>query len=177
MVSTTVTALTIAVLAEVFVVAGIGLSVVKPEYRIWPPEEMNWRFWYYWGGSAVVFAALVVVGYETAESFVLRHVIWDAVGGLLTLTGLAFAGWAGYVFRVSESFGIEGELHTEGPYKYTRNPQYVGMYVSIVGVMLVVNSLALIVGFIPVFVWIYLLPLAEEPWLEEEFGEEYEEYT
>lgn len=38
------------------------------------------------------------------------------------------------------------------------------------------NSSYLVVGTLPVFVWIALLPVAEEPWLEEQFGDAYEVY-
>ncbi|MFB6085026.1 MAG: isoprenylcysteine carboxylmethyltransferase family protein [Halorientalis sp.] len=169
-------ALTVALLVEGLVIAGIVLSIVSPRHRIWPPGEVSWRFWYYWGGSTITFAALVVVGYETAGQFVFDGLAWDLVGWFLVGVGGLFAAWAGYTFRTAESFGIEGRLHTEGPYALSRNPQYVGMAVVIVGVLLLVNSAWLVVGMLPVFPWLSLLPFAEEPWLRERFGEEYEAY-
>jgi len=120
-------ALTVALLSEAAVIAGIVISIVHPEYRIWPPGDVSWKFWYYWGGSLVTFGALATVGYYDAGSFLLAGHVWDWLGGLLVLSGFAFAGWAGYTFRMRESFGLEGDLYTGGPYQYSRNPQYVGM--------------------------------------------------
>lgn len=166
----------IALLTELAVVAALVVSVVRPEHRVWPPGDVSWRFWFYWGASTVAFVALTYVGYRTAGTFLFRGRNWDLLGGALAVAGLAVAGWAGYTFRMAESFGLEGELHTDGPYHYTRNPQYVGMYATLAGVVLVVNSRLLLVGLLPVAVWMYLLPLAEEPWLREQFGSEYERY-
>lgn len=134
------------------------------------------KFWYYWGGSAVAVGALAVVGYLDAGSFVFTGGIWNWTGGALVAGGLAFAGWSGYTFRMRESFGLEGELYTGGPYRYSRNPQYVGMVGILTGTALIVNARLLYIGFFPMFVWIWLLPRAEEPWLHERFGETYEDY-
>lgn len=169
-------ALAVAVLVELAVIAGIVVSIVWPEHRIWPPGSVSWKFWYYWGGSMIVFGALTVVGIRDAGSFIFTAVGWDIVGGILAVAGFTFAGWAGYTFRMRESFGLEGDLYTDGPYQYTRNPQYVGMFAVLAGILFVVNSLLLIVGMLPVFVWMALLPFAEEPWLREQFDEEYEAY-
>lgn len=169
-------ALASALLVEGAVVAGIVVSIVFPDHRIWPPGGVSWKFWYYWGGSAVAVAALAVVGYLDAGSFVFAAEVWDWIGGVLVAGGLAFAGWSGYTFRMRESFGLEGELYTGGPYQYSRNPQYVGMFGVLTGSWLIVNATLLSVGFLPMVVWIWLLPRAEEPWLYERFGETYEEY-
>lgn len=169
-------ALAVAVLVEFAVIVAISVSIVWPDYRIWPPSSVSWKFWYYWGGSTIVFGALTVVGIYDAGSFIFTTAIWDVIGGILLIAGLAFAGWAGYTFRMRESFGLDGELYTSGPYQYSRNPQYVGMFATLVGILLIVNSVLLIVGMSPVFVWMALLPFAEEPWLREQFGKEYEAY-
>lgn len=169
-------ALTIAILAEGAVISGIVVSIVSPEYRLWPPGDVSWRFWYYWVGSTITFAALALVGYLDAGSFVLTSWIWDWIGGGFVVTGTAFAGWSGYLFRLQESFGLEGELYTGGPYRYSRNPQYVGLFGDFIGIALIVNSKLLIIGLSPILVWLWLLPRAEEPWLRDRFDEEYEEY-
>ncbi|MFB6202720.1 MAG: isoprenylcysteine carboxylmethyltransferase family protein [Halorhabdus sp.] len=169
-------ALTVAVVVELAVIAAIAVSIVWPEHRVWPPGSVSWKFWYYWGGSTVVFAALTVVAVRDAGSFVLTGITWDVAGGILAVAGFAFAGWAGYTFRMRESFGLEGGLYTDGPYQYSRNPQYVGMVAVLLGVLLIVNSLFLIVGMLPVFIWTTLLPFAEEPWLRDQFGDDYTEY-
>jgi protein-S-isoprenylcysteine O-methyltransferase Ste14 len=67
-------------------------------------------------------------------------------------------------------------LITTGPYKYSRNPQYVGMVLFFAGSMLFFNSLyTSITGLIGI-IWFLLLPFIEEPWLEEQIKEEYYKY-
>ncbi|WP_185715493.1 methyltransferase family protein [Halocatena pleomorpha] len=174
--STALGALTIAVLLEGSVILGLLVSILSEDRRFWPPGNVSWKFWYYWGGSAITFAALAVVGYLDAGSFVFTTRLWDWIGTVLLVLGTGFAGWSGYLFRTRESFGLAGELHTGGPYRYSRNPQYVGMVGIFTGIALIVNATLLFVGFLPVFVWLWLLPRAEEPWLRDQFGEEYEAY-
>ncbi len=75
-----------------------------------------------------------------------------------------------------ESSGREGELRTDGIYKYTRNPQSVGFATFIVGTLLAVNSKELAAhGLLTPLIYL-LFPFAEEPWLREQYGDEYERY-
>jgi protein-S-isoprenylcysteine O-methyltransferase Ste14 len=72
--------------------------------------------------------------------------------------------------------GVTGELHTDGAYAYSRNPQYVGMIIGISGFALVVNSLFVSVLAVVHIGWVLLLPRAEEPHLQAEYGREYDAY-
>ena len=64
-----------------------------------------------------------------------------------------------------------------GPYRYVRNPMYVGAFFVILGFGFFVNSLAVLIFGLPwlllahIFVLIY-----EEPVLRKRFGAEYDEY-
>lgn len=90
--------------------------------------------------------------------------------------GLAITILAILELGVSETEGLEGELETDGLYQYSRNPQYVGDIVSVVGWVAITDSwLTLVIG--ATFVLYYLLlPLAEEPWLRQQYGSNYERY-
>ncbi|MHA2065129.1 MAG: methyltransferase family protein, partial [Candidatus Thorarchaeota archaeon] len=69
-----------------------------------------------------------------------------------------------------------GKLITTGPYEYTRNPQYLGLILFYIAVILVTSSyLALWTGSLLILMYA-ATPLSEEPWLEDLFGEEYREY-
>lgn len=65
-----------------------------------------------------------------------------------------------------------------GPYRYVRNPMISG----VIGVLL---GEAVILGSVPIVVWVLIfvlinltyIPLVEEPGLSERFGDEYREYT
>ena len=63
-----------------------------------------------------------------------------------------------------------------GPYAFTRNPQYLGDILLFTGVSIVANSeLALVTHMLTALIFL-ITPMAEEPWLAEEYGEEYVRY-
>jgi len=65
---------------------------------------------------------------------------------------------------------------TKGPYRFSRNPQYVAEILIYSGIILVTGSFeALIIGIV-MMLWFVMAPLSEEPWLAQQFGEPYEEY-
>jgi protein-S-isoprenylcysteine O-methyltransferase Ste14 len=86
-----------------------------------------------------------------------------------SLSALLELGWM-------ESSGREGELRTNGIYRYTRNPQSVGFIPFVIGTILVTNSRKLLVHGILTILIYTLFPFAEEPWLREQYGQRYEEY-
>jgi protein-S-isoprenylcysteine O-methyltransferase Ste14 len=76
----------------------------------------------------------------------------------------------------AETSGLEGKLHTNGPYAYTRNPQYVGMILGRIGMAAVTNSRRVaFLGTVQIG-WVFLLPFVEEPWLKDQFGDDYDRY-
>ena len=65
---------------------------------------------------------------------------------------------------------------TKGPYRVSRNPQYVAEILIYTGIILITGSFeALIIGMI-MMLWFVMAPLSEEPWLGQQFGKQYEEY-
>ena len=131
-------------------------------------------------GAALIVALLLHTLYPvhiTLSSSVLRQV----VGVVLIVIGLILS------IAVMRAFGAVGtpvtpwrqttRLVSTGPYRYTRNPDYIGQTLIYAGIAIVGNS------------WwpIFLLPLVlvivqrgvvrrEERYLEEKFGDEYREY-
>jgi protein-S-isoprenylcysteine O-methyltransferase Ste14 len=94
----------------------------------------------------------------------------------LWLAGDLLALWAMATLGVTPTAGDEGVLVRRGPYGFSRNPQYVGFIIGLVGWGLMANSaltlIATSVGIIP----LVLVPFAEEPWLLAHHGAAYEEY-
>ncbi|HWK99041.1 MAG TPA: isoprenylcysteine carboxylmethyltransferase family protein [Parapedobacter sp.] len=65
-----------------------------------------------------------------------------------------------------------------GIFAHCRNPLYVGNILMLVGVGILVNSLLYLVVFIPLFLFIYqAIVLAEEHFLRNKFGSEFDAYT
>jgi protein-S-isoprenylcysteine O-methyltransferase Ste14 len=71
---------------------------------------------------------------------------------------------------------LADELTSAGPYLFTRNPQYVGDAFLFVGVAVFANSEVVAVTHLLTAFVLLLAPLAEEPWLEEQYGEAYVRY-
>lgn len=145
-------------------------------FRFWPPGDRDGRFWTYLGLSGCASVALVVVAVADRRAFVFSRVSWWYVG--LTLAALGAVGFivATLDLGLEESSGMEGELRTGGWYRYSRNPQIVCLIVLVVGVVLAVNSPYTALIGAAMVVWFVSMPFAEEPWLREHYGEDYERY-
>jgi protein-S-isoprenylcysteine O-methyltransferase Ste14 len=90
--------------------------------------------------------------------------------------GAAMGIWGSASFNLRSTLGLGDKLIITGPYKHTRNPQYIGDSSNIIGFMILTNSwMVWVIGILGVALNI-LAPFTEETWLEEIFGEEYTEY-
>ena len=100
------------------------------------------------------------------------------VGGLVLVpSGFGVGLAAMRRLTVAASFGLEGQLVTTGPYRYSRNPQCVAFIVGYLGYGLLCNSLLALIAAVLLGVELGLSPFAEEPWLRARFGEEYDTYS
>jgi len=163
--------------AEAAATVCVVVSIVFPQWRIWPPPRQHaWQgylMWFLFIASAGGVVALGVVGWgELALALWIRFV----VGILLGCVGNALALWAMVVLGIAPSFGGKSTLVCRGPYRFSRNPQYVGFILALVGWALLASSgLALVVSFVGVIPLI-LVPFAEERWLLARHGAAYEAY-
>ena len=68
-------------------------------------------------------------------------------------------------------------LVTDGPYRWTRNPMYLGMSFVYLGLAIAADSLAALILLIPVVIIIQTQVIArEERYLEGKFGDEFRAY-
>lgn len=144
--------------------------------RIWPPGDSTIKFYAIWTPTALTFVGLVLLIVLDWNSWVFNHWTWLLFGALLIIAGQAFAGWARLTLGARQTVGEINELITGGPYAYSRNPMYVGNIITLVGLSVLANSLFVSVVSLGIIAWFLLAPLAEEPVLLEEFGENYEQY-
>lgn len=154
-----------------FVSSVVGLA------NYWPPGERDWRFYAHWGISQslnVVVFALAVLDWNSLGLPRLPSLV---AGAVLFVGGFAVAIAAGYDLGVEETKGLEGELRTGGWYRYSRNPQYVGYIAATIGFALLANSLLTAIVCVVFLGWWLTLPFAEEPWLRDQYGDEYERYA
>ena len=144
-------------------------SAVKEERKIIPPVYM-------------LFALLTMVGLHYAIP--LARIVESPVSylGLIPLLiGITIAATAARMFdRVGtpkRPFERSTTLVTFGPYRYTRNPMYVGLTLILIGVWLLLGSATAALP-VALFVWIIQQRFirGEERFLDEIFGEEYRGY-
>lgn len=155
--------------------AGVWASVAGIA-SYYPLGSRDWRFYAFWGLSHVLNGTLVGLGYLQWRALGLPA--WTVpVGAALLVVGFAVALAATRDLGVETTQGLRGGLRTDGWYRYSRNPQYVGYLVATVGYALFVAApLAVALCGLYAALWVSF-PRAEEPWLRERFGEEYDRYA
>ena len=114
--------------------------------------------------------------------------VWLIVVGLaMMLSGLALSLWSIIHMRhvgkgnPFDAFGHEvaprtRHLMTDGPYRFSRNPMLLGVFVLLIGVVAILHSWQSVLIFV-LFVVVMLRQVAsEERRLAKDFGNEYAEY-
>jgi len=110
---------------------------------------------------------------------------YNLVGVLLLPLGFLLIGWANYTLlhigkislRNREPMQRPSNLVLVGPYRFTRNPIYLGCLLALVGLILVWSSV--VTAFLTILVYIifrHVFIKKEEIILEEEFGDEYRDF-
>ncbi len=156
---------------------GFSWSALCPPRRIWPaPDWKLWRFWFVWILTIGSLAGFFIVSLFDWDSFVFSHWSHFIVGGVLFVAGASFALWGVAALGFRTSAGLKGELVTTGPYRWSRNPQYLGDFGVLIGWAILSNSnLAFLLAAIGVACF-YMAAVCEEPWVRREYGERYNEY-
>ncbi|MFC6988622.1 methyltransferase family protein [Haloplanus sp. GCM10025708] len=153
------------------------LGTLSTDHEWWPPGDRTPAYYCHWTLVAVFDVSLVATAVLDWGEWGLFSPVALAGGGVLVCLGTAVFVWGARTMRSAETMGVTGDLYTEGPYAYTRNPQYLGMIVGVTGFAVVADS-ALVAALAAAHVgWVLLLPRAEEPHLRAEFGDAYDRYA
>jgi protein-S-isoprenylcysteine O-methyltransferase Ste14 len=103
------------------------------------------------------------------------------LGGMVFALALALVAWAIATMTRAGS-NVPTSLPTTtivevGPYRFTRNPIYLGMLLGLIGLAIATNSLWLLIALVPfAFVIRYGVVAREEVYLERKFGDVYRRY-
>jgi protein-S-isoprenylcysteine O-methyltransferase Ste14 len=111
------------------------------------------------------------------------YYMWPVtIGLIITVSGQLIRGATiglAYIIRGGKEGKVYAEeLVTGGIFNHCRNPLYVGNILMLCGVGILSNSLLYVLVFIPFFLFVYqAIVLAEENFLRNKFGEQYNRYA
>lgn len=136
----------------------------------WLFHHRNWLFPFFY---ALLFVPSPLVSEHYIRMFVAGFLIAFIGQSIRNLTiGLV------YIIRGGQARQIHAaELHTNGLMAHVRNPLYIGNILILLGLGIASNSVYFLCFVFPVFVFFYqAIVVAEEAYLEKQFGENYLHY-
>lgn len=162
---------------EVIYLVLFMITIRRPDFRFWPPpSHRSWQFFVSWLLAALVFVGFFFVGLLDFNSSILDAWLRFPIGLILHIAGTIIGSWSFSTLGLRATIGLGDELVTKGPYQYSRNPQYIGDILHIVGFMVITNSwMTWGIGVLGIVLNL-LAPFSEEPWLENKYGEAYLQY-
>ena len=161
----------------IVLLAGVLWSISVPDKRIWPPpRRSSWQWVLTWTCYSVVCGLNVALLLLDWNAWRFPSSLRFVAGIPLALLGGLVAVWGVITLGGKNSAGLKDGFVLAGPYRFTRNPQYVGDVMIFVGVSLIANSLFLWVAHALLSFVFLLAAIAEERWLEQQYGQPYREY-
>lgn len=167
-----------AILLELVYLLMFVLTIKLPKFRFWPPPSpRSWQFFSAWLMAGIVVVNGAILGLLNFDSAFLPSLsIRMPIALVFFILGSVIGTWSYIVFGLRATLGLGDKLIVKGPYRYTRNPQYIGDSMNAVGYMLLTNSwMVWVIGILGILLNV-LAPYTEEPWLERRYGESYLKY-
>jgi protein-S-isoprenylcysteine O-methyltransferase Ste14 len=154
-----------------------AISWLSPRHRIWPPPPHGgWQLYTTWFLSWVTLSGVFLLAFLDANSF--GWPAWLRLGAGVPLLALAvlLLAWGFLELSFRSTLGLEGRLVRSGPYRWSRNPQYVASCLYFAALVLLSGSRLTAIGCLAIGLWFLATPFVEEPWLAERHAEDYEAY-
>jgi protein-S-isoprenylcysteine O-methyltransferase Ste14 len=153
------------------------VSFFAPQHRVWPPPSRRcWQFYATWFLSWLAFSGVFLLAIFDENSLRLPGWLRLAAGLPLLGAGAGLIAWGSRELSIQATLGLEGNLIRSGPYGWSRNPQYLGVFLYLASLIFLSGSLRTAIGCLAIGLWFFVTPWIEEPWLAERFGAEYEAY-
>lgn len=166
-----------ALIIHYLLLAGIVWSVAYPSKRIWPPpKKRSWQYvftWLLFYPALILNASFVISDWN---SWLLNDNARFFLGVPLAVIGGLLVSWGIYALGTKNTSGQKDRFKAKGPYRFTRNPQYLGDMILFAGFILISNSLYVLITHVLLSLVFAVTPLAEEVWLEETYQDEYIAY-
>ncbi len=156
-------------------IIGLMIDLKISEIDLWPITKVSFlgmielTLWFIFYGSTLAFFIFTL---RPLAEF--NIIAW--IGSIIFLAGFSFFIWSILILNFKETFGVKGEFCSKGPYRICRNPQSTGIMIKFLGAILMTSSILMIILTILHATLLLLTVFAEEPWLREHYGENYEKY-
>jgi protein-S-isoprenylcysteine O-methyltransferase Ste14 len=169
--------LVITLVAQAILFCFTAISWVAPAHRVWPPPSRNsWQFYATWFLSWVSLSGVFLLALFAGNSLGLPGWLRVGLGIPLLGVGIFLIVWAFRALSIPTTLGLPGAFIRSGPYRFSRNPQYLGTCVYLAALFVLSGSHVTAVGCLAVGLWFLATPFVEESWLAARYGAEYEAY-
>ncbi|MBT3313407.1 MAG: DUF1295 domain-containing protein [Anaerolineae bacterium] len=156
---------------------GAVWSIAFSSKRIWPPpKKQSWQYILTWVCFYLVFLLNALLIVWDWNSWIINDPIRLLIGIPVTIVGALLVTWGISTLGSRNTSGLQDKFVDSGPYRYTRNPQYLGDSIMFIGLSITANSLFLWITHGLLILVFLIAPFAEEIWLEKRYGDEYLNY-
>lgn len=167
------------------VVLTLGLLILPVLWFITDPRSFQERIKQYLTlttyGALVIELGFVYFNFVYSNTLPFTNTTIAFIGVILYLLGLFISIWAKITMGkfwgrpAQHNIKRQNKLINIGPFKYSRNPIYLGLILAFLGYSLVLKSIFIILN-IFVILYFYRAALKEEKILEKHFGKRYLRY-
>ena len=165
------------VLSLSILLAGIIWSVARPAKRIWPPSgKSSWQYYLAWNLFYLVFGLNTLIIFLDWNNWIFLNPLRFLIGIPLVGVGGSLLIWGIRHLGLSNTSGVSDVFVNNGPYRFTRNPQYLGDILLFLGLSIISNSLHLWITHSLLILVFAITPLAEEDWLLKQYSDDYQSY-
>ena len=168
----------IMVLCSLVLLNVLIIITVASKVSFWPPVQSKFKLVINWVPTVIFMGGIAVIGLLDWNSYKFDYLILKLLGSGLIVVGLYIAIKGLFTFKIMKTLGVSQDgLQNSGIYSLTRNPQYVGDIIWLIGYLLLTNSFFLCF-LIPLAIgWFLLAPRAEEPMLLKLYQQDYVDYS
>lgn len=168
----------LSLLSALLILGLVTMTFLTKDFQFWPPpNEKSWQHnlfrWLFRGMFyPLIGLSIMTFQFDASSAGMVRYglgIILLIVGFGFALKGTGFLGWR-------NAFGEARGLKTDGLFAYSRNPIYVATWVGLIGWDLIANSVLVSILLVIWAIFYLAAPFLEEPWLEQEYGDDYRTY-
>ena len=133
--------------------------------------------------SYITFLIAIILGviFDSLIPFkIFNNYLFEYLGLIMIILGSMLTYWAQRSSSIAKKNVLEKGLPISfeyGPYRYTRNPSYLGVFIMIMGLGIIFNSIfSIIFGLVSYFIIRFIFLKKEEGLLGNKYGQVYFDY-